>query len=286
MIGSIDKPRPAPLWLLLLLLASVVGSYVITNLWFVPSRIWEATYDATGGLVHPTLIGGMVSIVVEVLLVLFLIGRFRPGEVGLAVSKLPAAFVYTLVVWGTVQLLAVALSATEGQVPRIAGSWQAGGASFEIGKLMGQLGGNAMVEELVFRGFLLGQCIVFCRRWVTDRRYLCVLAAVLVCSVLFALSHIPNRLMKDTYTGAGPVLIDQAKLLILGCVFCWLYLRTRNLLFVVGTHALLNRPTMLVAMPERFATGAEAACLFAAVVVAAGWRRTPRRSSLPTPDDP
>lgn len=74
----VAKHRAAPLWLNLLLLVCLVGCSIVLNQWFAPSRIWESTYHATGGLVHPTLLGGMFCIAVEVAIVLFLIGRFRP----------------------------------------------------------------------------------------------------------------------------------------------------------------------------------------------------------------
>jgi hypothetical protein len=43
---------------------------------------------------------------------------------------------------------------------------------------------------------------------------------------------------------------DQGWLVVWGCVYCWLYARTRNLWFVVGVHSLANARTMLIAAPD------------------------------------
>ena len=69
-------------------------------------------------------------------------------------------------------------------------------------------------------------------------------------TALFAFSHIPNRLMKDSYDSAGAVLQDQFGLFVGGTVFCLAYLRSQNLFFVVGIHALGNRPSALFAAPN------------------------------------
>jgi hypothetical protein len=43
---------------------------------------------------------------------------------------------------------------------------------------------------------------------------------------------------------------DQGVLLLGGLLLSWLYLRTRNLFFVIGVHALLLAPSPVVAGPR------------------------------------
>ncbi|MNY59694.1 CAAX amino terminal protease self- immunity [compost metagenome] len=60
---------------------------------------------------------------------------------------------------------------------------------------------------------------------------------------IFALMHIPNRIYSGL-TGMEFV-YDFIQLVILGIIFCLLYLLTKNLFFVVGIHSLMNEPLML-----------------------------------------
>lgn len=55
-----------------------------------------------------------------------------------------------------------------------------------------------------------------------------------------------------------------------GFFFCWLYLRTQNLFFVIGVHALVNRPTRLLALPENALPPAVAVNTLALIVALTG----------------
>ncbi len=285
MSDSIANPRPAPPRLILVLLGAVVGCSILVNQWFIPSRIWQTVFDATYGILHPTLLGGVIVIAVQGVIILILIGKFRPSEIGLEASKLPSALLAVLIIWTVLQLTSAVLSVIAGTGPEVRDVWTSGKASFEIGKLVAQLGGNALAEEITFRGFLLGQCLILTRRWIGGSGRKNAVVATLACSALFALSHIPNRLMKDAYPDIGSVLGDQAMLLFLGSVFCMMYLSTRNLLFVVGAHALMNRPTMLLATPDRLDPADQVICLLLAIVVTFCWPpRTPKTRTNVAPD--
>jgi membrane protease YdiL (CAAX protease family) len=114
-----------------------------------------------------------------------------------------------------------------------------------LGLLLAQVLGNALFEEVGYRGFLLRQ-FELRLGWVTGRRRRLAVAAALSLA-LFALMHVPNRLSAG-FAGADlatSVLIALA----LGVLLTLLYLRTGNLLLVVGVHALINTPTLLVASP-------------------------------------
>jgi membrane protease YdiL (CAAX protease family) len=149
------------------------------------------------------------------------------------------------------QMVAVTLTHWEGQTPRVAVDLQASRAGHLVGGLLAQLAGNALCEEALFRGFLFVQCAVLFSRAAPQRPNLSLVAAGLISSAVFAVAHFPHRLgMGGGYANWAAMGMDQGWLVVWGCVYCWIYARTGNLLFVVGVHSLANARTMIVTAPE------------------------------------
>jgi membrane protease YdiL (CAAX protease family) len=223
--------------------------FLPANYWFGPSQVWMPLREASFGLVHPALIVGLVCMLLVVGVALVAMGRFRPHELGLALGKLPDAIVYTLLVWTMMQLLAIALSRFAGETPRLVAELDESGG-YLVGQLLAQLAGNALCEEVLFRGFMFVQLGVLFHRWLPDQPRVGLVAAGLVSSVAFAVAHLPHRQgVGGGYADWSALAMDQGWLVIWGCVYCWLYARTDNLWFVVGVHALANARTMLVTAP-------------------------------------
>ena len=102
--------------------------------------------------------------------------------------------------------------------------------------------GAAFLEETFFRGFLLPQ--VFLQASRVLQRGPALVAALLVSSSLFVLSHVPRLLVEGVTSGA---MADE-----LYWIFPWglmlavVFLVTRNLSLCVGLHSLWNaRPTLI-----------------------------------------
>jgi membrane protease YdiL (CAAX protease family) len=246
----IKNQHPAPLWLFGLVAAAWLAVYLPANFWFSPSGNWTTWRDATYGLLRPALIVGVAAVILVAGLVLMGIGRFRPSELGLDVAKLPTAIAYTVVVWILMHVATIAVGSTSGKTPEplhLNGS-QAGHLA---GRLLAQLAGNALSEEILFRGFLFIQlAMLFERRSLNGLRF-GASAAALLSSIVFALAHLPHRIgINGGYADTSAMATDQGWLVVWGCVYCWLYARTKNLWFVVGVHALANARTMLIAAPD------------------------------------
>ncbi|MEX2137844.1 MAG: type II CAAX endopeptidase family protein [Pirellulales bacterium] len=254
MFDKMAQQRLAPLWLLVLFVAAWLAILLPANFWFGQSRIWLPWREGSYGLVWPALIVGLLCTFVVVGLVLVAIGRYRPSELGLELAKLPEAVAYTLVVWLLMQLIALGLVFSDADTPELAAELDDSRVGYLIGELLAQLAGNALCEEVLFRGFVFVQCAVRFAGWLPHRPTLSLMAAGLVSSAVFAVAHLPHRLgIGGGYANWAAMGMDQGWLVVWGCVYCWLYVRTGNLLFVVGVHALANARTMLVTAPE-FAT--------------------------------
>jgi membrane protease YdiL (CAAX protease family) len=149
----------------------------------------------------------------------------------------------TLAVWGSTQLVHVSINLAVGMPIQLHADWAQLGVLAVLGLLIGQLLGNALYEEIVFRR-------VFVSQWY-DRSHALRSPAVRLLVVLvgvqffFALMHIPHRLAVGVALGDLPE--HLVRLTVDGLWYAWIYLQTRNLFFAVGVHALSNHPTLVPA---------------------------------------
>ena len=114
---------------------------------------------------------------------------------------------------------------------------------------------NALIEEAGWRGFLLPQLYLRLSTRMDTRRRL--ILAMFGAQVLFALMHIPNRLL-DQRLALDELLLSLAFVFVLGVFFAGIYLRTGNLFLAIGVHALFNTPTVLFTpvLPSQVILGA------------------------------
>ena len=202
-------------------------------------EIWRAT----GGIVEFTLMGCLLLQVVVVGVVLMGIGRLRPIALGLDIRKVLPAVAWTFAIWLAALLLSVGVAAIAGERVALDDGWQAGKWSVTAGEWLGQILGNAPFEEILFRGFLLPQCLWLCLRWrggASDRKS--VLFALGLSQLIFALGHVPFNLVNGS--GQAPMLLAQFAM---GLLLCGVYLRTGNLFLAMGLHVLTNDPGPLLA---------------------------------------
>lgn len=247
-----DEVRSVPAWVILLLVGTVAVSGWFMNFVLFSGGLLLPVHRATGGLVNGTLQANLIILVVEVGLVLLVIGRLRCRDLALRPGDLPAALGWTAGTWAVIQRVGVITACLGAGHLAWHEAWRVLGASRVIGELMGQLFGNALSEEIIFRGFLIAQIHL----WLARRRGLgpgrAMVLSVLISQGLFALSHLPNRLsggVEGTILESG-WLADQGMLFFMGLVLAAVYLRTGNLFIAVGLHALMNAPTLLVSVGQ------------------------------------
>jgi membrane protease YdiL (CAAX protease family) len=222
----------------------VVADYILVSLAvLVFTTSWLSPIERfTKGLLNATL---MVNLVI---IGLISIGLFlKPGplrfcDVGLNFSDLRNGFLFTFTLWVIIQAIEAALSLlTTGRLT-LAADWAKYGAAIIIGEVLGQLFGNALYEEVVYRGVLLPQLqLKFLHlKWLSSKPAWSVVAALVVSLILFALRHIAVRL----YEGVSglDLLISLSFVALLGLLFALIYLRTKNLFLAIGIHALYNYP--------------------------------------------
>ena len=236
----------ASTWPILALTITVYsGACLFVNTVLLQGQIGQilgTLYTTTAFLIHSTLVGG-VFVLVLTGAVVFGVGRCRTRDVGWhgGVQGMFVVFAFWLVTQGLVS----AIEAFRGQMAWNA-DWLSGG-SIAVGGVLGQLLGNALAEETVFRGFLLPQLYLKAAGRFTHGPALAI--AVLGSSLLFALTHVPNLLFVKA-VAVSDLITPLTGLFVLGSLFAAVYLITQNLFVVIGLHALLNNPAQLVRSSE------------------------------------
>jgi membrane protease YdiL (CAAX protease family) len=224
----------------LLAVTAALGG-ALTLIWcvLVRSRSASELVLASRGLVQPTLLSaGVVALMVVAVLV---VSGVPLRELGLRRRDVPRALALLVVLYGALQLAIVVAVLVCGD--RLVPAQDAPAAT--VGLFVAQLFGNALVEEAVFRGFLLRQLLTRAR--LRGGGLGAIVAATAIAAVLFALWHIPVRI-HDGYRG-----LDLAATLVvaaLGAVLVsYLYVRSGNLLIIVVLHTLFNDQAPLFASP-------------------------------------
>ena len=212
----------------------------IVNLVFFAGNTFRPLASATGGLFTGSLLANLVFIGVLVILIILRFGGLRPYDVGFIPRHIPYSVLVTVGVWGAAQIIHLVAGLLMYGSVTLSYEWV--NPPFMIGLVLTQIFGNALFEEIAYRGFMFPQ-LYLRMTGLRARPWARLALALLISQGLFALSHIPNRI----YLGMTPseIALDLLMLLGWGTLYTLIYLRTDNLFIVVGIHALGNTPTTL-----------------------------------------
>lgn len=200
----------------------------------------------TLGIINGSLILGLLLFVFSIYGVLILYRRMEPEDLGLRASDLPIAISIGIIIWIIVQVIEGIVGYLNNGTIEIDPSWTTQSPAL-IGLLIAMLLGIALFEETGFRGFLLIQFKVKLEK--ADRnKSLRVLLALLASQTLFTLIHIPWKVYLQAETAS--ILFDLIfSVFVNGLIYGLLYLRTRNLFYVMIIHGLGNAQTSLLRAP-------------------------------------
>lgn len=238
--GSSVRGATTP-WLILVVAVTIILTAGIHLL--LRAGVFTPLVRATDGLIHRSLLGNAILLLVVVGGLIFWLGGLRPRQVGLVPGKLPVAVAVTFGMWLLMQAIQLVSALLSDGTFQVSPAWSGGGATVLVGMLLAQMFGTALVEEIIFRGYLLTQVREkLHRRWLGSARR-ALIPALLISQFSFAVFHLPGHIA----SGLGPVdiVIDLVRLTLLGTLFALLYLRTGNLFIGIGIHSLSNNPTAL-----------------------------------------
>ncbi len=235
---------PATGWLTVMGILSFKLIYsIIVNLYIFPSDILRPIVVNTGGLIQATLIVNLIGLGL-ILTLLLRSGKLRKTDLGLKSKLIPPAVFVTTGIWSMIQIIGLATTFISTGSLALDSIWQNAGLTVIIGALIAQLAGNALVEEITYRGFLLPQIFSKLKdRWQTKNRKILIAVALVISQSIFAAFHIPNRIFHGLPVSDWP--LDLFTLLGAGILFAFIYLRTGNLFIAIGLHAMANVPASL-----------------------------------------
>lgn len=215
------------------LFALAASLVVAWRVLFAGSAVFELE-RATAGLVQPTLLGALVT----ALLVgaVLLPERVSLAEVGVTARGMGRGLAVLAVVYAGIQLGLAATALVAGDGIRAGRALRAEPGTV-LGGAIAQLLGTALVEEAVFRGFLLRQLALRMR----------LAPAVAASALAFALWHLPHR--ADLGLRGLELAASLAVAGLGGVLASYLYLRSGTLWIVVALHGLFNDAVPLVASP-------------------------------------
>ena len=169
-------------------------------------------------------------------IIIFIIGRHNMNSIWLSKRKIKIAFLLIISIWMISQISIIAYSFyTKGELIFI--------QNFNVlaGNIIGQIFGSALLEEMIFRGILLIQLyLIFLAKYSNK---LTIILSLSISAIIFVLTHIPNRIL--TYTPDN-LAFDTLSLIFGSTLLGIIFLKTKNLPFVIGFHSLVNYPSNII----------------------------------------
>jgi uncharacterized protein len=269
------ETKRAPFWIIGLTIAAQFALDAFWNLVVFPHHWLRPLSYATDGFLNVTFWANIIMLFAVVVGVVFVLGHLKPRDVGLRLGDVWAAALFTAVLWACANLIVALGVLMKGAHLTLDPGWLK--PVPRAGLLVGQIFGNALYEEIVYRGFLTVQVFLLLQKW--GRNVALILAVVLV-QAIFATIHVPMLIVAGH--GWAEMIAILPQVFIAGVALATIYFMTGNLLMAVGAHALADAYMLI----PRDATGLEEnlgylyvalALVFATVLLVR--RRGPQASS-------
>lgn len=240
--SSFFQVKRAPIILLIIVLLFQFGLATFINLVAFPNGYFFKIQELSNMWLNATLQANIINLIIIVGLILIVFGRFKLKDLYLKKGDLLKGLIGTFLFWIAIHVIdSIIMLSMRSQI--VFNSDLVNQTNVVFGNLLGQIFGNALHEEIIFRGFLSIQFYLLIRNKMKSekKRLLCT---IFIPQALFVLGHIPNRIFYQ-YTGFEFV-FDFIQLTLIGALFMIIFIQTKNLFFVVGVHALMNSAPMII----------------------------------------
>jgi membrane protease YdiL (CAAX protease family) len=164
---------------------------------------------------------------------IFGLAQVKANNLGLSRSGLRPSLLYLVSLWIFLQLVVV-----------LVGVFSVTPMHFSVpypDYLVSQLLLFALAEEIIFRGFLFPQFFLHIVRH-TRSKVVSLALSLVISQVFFGMLHVSHFLVDKLSMEA--IISNLAIAILWGLIGCYVYWRSRNLLFAVALHALINAPTL------------------------------------------
>ena len=241
----IDTVKPVATWILIVAILVQCAWSSFAHFVLFPTGILQSLYYHTGSILHPTFTGYVLLSICTGFLLCY-IGGLRAKDFAIFHKQILPAVGFTLLAWAIIQLSPL----LNGHSLEILTAWNEDGYSARKFSrfFVGQLFGNALYEELFYRGFLISQFTLLFRKKFSMTK--AVIFAVIFSQIIFAVIHIPHRIVNEI-----PLVESIVRTFFNGIIFASLFLLTKNIFAVTGLHALWNAsPNLFEHSVDKFGT--------------------------------
>lgn len=184
--------------------------------------------------------------------VIFWIGQFRSRHLGLGWEKFKVGMLATCFLWAMLQLIIVAYDMITASEISYFSNWQGTGSINILGGFVLYAIGKAFFDELTYRGLLLPQLHLKCRRYINLDPRLILGIAIVLSQTIYLIIQLPLvSLFASTSSSSAMTLTS---LFFLSIINSLVYLRTKNLYITIGLHAIWYQPIFIAApaIPHTF----------------------------------
>jgi len=211
------------------ILNALLANYLFTTEFFNPIIYY------TNGIINDTFVVNLIGLAGS-FFIIFIVGKHNLGSIWLNKQKLKIAILLIISIWLISQVFIIAVSYYNTREIIFIQNF-----NIIAGNIIGQLFGTSLLEEMIFRGILLIQLYLIIINKNSNR--MTIIYSLAVSAIIFAISHIPNRIL--IYTPDNLVL-DAMGLLFGSTLLGVIFLKTKNLPFVIGFHSLVNDPSNII----------------------------------------
>ncbi len=262
--GAMWTAKRAPFAVIALVVLAQVFFDALFNLVIFKQGWLRPIYFATHGLINLTLIANAILLGIVVIGMIVRIGRLRAHDLGLSWAGLRAAALFALALWAAVNLGVIGFWLAAGKTLAIDPAWQKPLAN--IGDFLAQIFGNALYEEIVYRGFLTVQIALLLQRF---GKTAAVIGGGFIAQAIFAVIHVPMLIVTGNNWAQIADLLPQV--FAIGCILAAIYLITGNLLLAVAAHALTDAYMLIFAAPMETSDSANFVYSMLALLLVGGW---------------
>lgn len=220
--------------ILILITALIPINQIVLNYLF-KIHFFAPITKSTNYFIQSTLVANLLSLSVFSVLI-FVIGKQNLPSIWLTKEKLKTAILSIFFIWLLSQIITIVSTFfNNGDIVLV--------TRFNVltGSLLGQLFGNATFEELIYRGIFFLQLYILLKTKTSNKK--AIIISIIASQFLFAIMHIPNRLLINQVDNLTTELVG---LFVAGVILTIIFIRTKNLAFVIGVHTLLNQPFNII----------------------------------------
>ncbi|WP_371806764.1 lysostaphin resistance A-like protein [Candidatus Lokiarchaeum ossiferum] len=194
----------------------------------------------TDGLINQTFIVYLVLILIILVIFVVIVARNSWKSIGIQKGKLLKGFLFYFLFWCGLNLIFLIACLIFNVQPIWYPMWLYDGQTIlsAFGLLIAQIFGNVFFEEIFFRGYILSQLTKKISSKNDKKPIKSLVLGALSTSIIFALIHIPNRIIQGF--SFIDIIINIPFLILIGLLFCIVYIVSNNLFISMGVHIIWN----------------------------------------------